>query len=86
MNKNKIKKIISYIFTALCVIVVLLTSIEVVSATKDSRPPSILGYSISYVPTESMEPEIDGGLESLVALTTSIDVNNTTITHKAVKI
>ena len=61
MNKNKIKKIISYILTLLCVVIVLLTSIEVISATKDSRPPSLLGYSISYVPTESMEPEIEAG-------------------------
>ena len=55
------KKIISYAFSLLCVVIILLTSIEVVSATKEARPPQIFGYSISYVPTESMEPEIKAG-------------------------
>jgi signal peptidase I len=74
MNKNKIKKIVSYAFTGLCVILVFLTSLEVISATKDSRPPAIFGYSISYVPTESMEPEIEAGEYIYYKKTTFDDV------------
>jgi signal peptidase I len=74
MNKNKIKKIVSYVFTGLCVILVFLTSFEVISATKDSRPPAIFGYSISYVPTESMEPEIEAGEYIYYKKTTFDDV------------
>lgn len=61
MNKSKTRKIVNWGITLLCVILVLFTSVEVVNASKEGRPPAIFGYSISYVPTESMEPEISAG-------------------------
>ena len=69
------KKIISYAFSLLCVVIILLTSIEVISATKEARPPQIFGYSISYVPTESMEPEIKAGEYIYYKRTTFDDVD-----------
>ena len=60
-NKKLIKKIISGAVTFLCALAVVLTSIEVVSASKEGRPPRMFGYSISYVPTDSMEPTISVG-------------------------
>ena len=61
LMNNKIRKYIGYALTLLCVVIVLLTSVEVISAAKEARPPRMFGYSISYVPTESMEPEIEAG-------------------------
>lgn len=55
------KKIISAVISALCVALCLFVSIEVIVASNQSRPPSFFGYSISYVPTKSMEPEIKAG-------------------------
>ena len=61
MNKNKIKTVLGYLFSIFCVLTVVLTSVEVVDAAKEGRPPQVFGYSVSYVPTESMEPEIMAG-------------------------
>ena len=72
LMNSKVKKYIGHIFTLICVVLVVLTSIEVVSAAIDSRPPSLFGYSVSYVPTESMEPEIEAG-EYIYYKTTSFD-------------
>ena len=83
MNNNK-KSIVSYVLTLLCVLVVLLTSIEVISAAKESRPPRVFGYSISYVPTDSMAPEIDAGEYIYYKQTTFDEVNvNEVIIYKS---
>lgn len=60
-NKKLIKKIISGAITFLCALAVVLTCVEVVSASKEGRPARMFGYSISYVPTNSMEPTISVG-------------------------
>ena len=59
--KKLIKKIVSGAITFLCALAVVLTCVEVVSASKAGRPPRMFGYSISYVPTDSMEPTISVG-------------------------
>jgi signal peptidase I len=46
-----------YVFFALAVILIL----QIVFAIKDSRQPTVLGYSLSFVLTPSMEPTIDAG-------------------------
>lgn len=60
-NKLTKKDIISYIISAICMILCILITIEVISANVSKRPPRIFGYSISYVPTQSMEPVIMAG-------------------------
>ena len=58
------KKIFKYLLEALTFILIGLTLyiiIEVVVANVNNRPPRIFGISISYVPTNSMEPEIMPG-------------------------
>ena len=75
MNKNKIKKVLGYIFSIFCVLTVVLTSVEVVDAAKEGRPPQVFGYSVSYVPTESMEPEIMAGEYIYYKKTTFDDVD-----------
>ena len=57
----KLSKIIYYsligIFTVLCFYI----SFEVINAIKSDLPVSLFSYSISYVPTDSMEDEIMPG-------------------------
>ena len=57
----KLSKIIYYsligVFTVLCFYI----SFEVISAIKNDLPVSLFSYSISYVPTDSMEDEIMPG-------------------------
>lgn len=58
------KKIFKYLLEALTFILIGLTLyiiIEVVVANVNNRPPRIFGISVSYVPTNSMEPEIMPG-------------------------
>jgi signal peptidase I len=58
--KKAIKIIVQtlpYVFFALAVILIL----QIVFAIKDSRQPTVLGYSLSFVLTPSMEPAIDAG-------------------------
>ena len=57
----KKSKIISSILTAFCVIFCLSIVVEVIVANNNQRPPRFFGYSISYVPTNSMEPTINSG-------------------------
>ena len=62
-RKNKeepiYKQIIGYIVSMLCILFCLYITIEVIVANTESRPPRIFGLSVSYVPTESMEPTIN---------------------------
>ena len=55
------KKIISYVVSFLCVLLCLYITIEVINANTHNRPPRIFNLSVSYVPTQSMEPTIDAG-------------------------
>ena len=63
IKKKKIKKktIVTYIISILCLILCLYITIEIISANTNKRPPNILGVSVSYVPTSSMEPTIHTG-------------------------
>lgn len=58
------KKVFKYLLEGLTFILICLTLyiiIEVVVANVNNRPPRIFGISISYVPTNSMEPVITPG-------------------------
>jgi signal peptidase len=77
--KKLIKKIVSGAITFLCALAVVLTCVEVVSASKDGRPPRMFGYSISYVPTDSMEPTISVGDYVLFKKITFDEVNENDI-------
>lgn len=55
------KSISKIAVSAICIIIAILTIALLgvnLSALKKSKPVSVLGYSFSYVPTESMEPTI----------------------------
>ncbi len=60
-NKESLKYILSKFFTAVFFILCITTIFEVVMATVEARTPRFFGYSVSYVPTESMEPTIKAG-------------------------
>ena len=62
-NSKTIKKstIIGYIVSILCLLLCLYITIEVIVANTNNRPPRIFNISVSYVPTESMEPTISAG-------------------------
>ncbi len=45
----------------LCILLCLYITIEVIAANTNHRPPRIFGLSVSYVPTQSMEPTIKAG-------------------------
>ncbi len=62
--KSKIKNIISKITLAIIVTVITLVVYVLISnvvAAKKNEPAKIFGYSYSYVPTNSMEPNIKTG-------------------------
>ena len=59
--KKKVKESIGYIVSFLCLILCLYITIEVIVANTNNRPPAVFGVSVSYVPTESMEPTIEAG-------------------------
>ena len=61
MKKGSIKNIVGYVISFLCLILCLYITIEVIVANTSNRPPSVFGVSVSYVPTESMEPTIEAG-------------------------
>ena len=61
MKKGSIKNIIGYAISFLCLIFCIYITVEVIVANNENRPPSIFGLSVSYVPTESMEPTIEAG-------------------------
>lgn len=60
-SQNNVKKIFGYIFSIISLICCILITVEVISASNEARPPKIFGYSVSYVPTPSMEPYIMAG-------------------------
>lgn len=60
-EKKGIKDIVGYVISALCMILCIFITVEVISANVSKRPPRIFGYSVSYVPTASMEPVIMAG-------------------------
>ena len=60
-KKIKTRTIVTYIISFLCLILCLYITIEIISANSNRRPPNIFGVSISYVPTNSMEPTIHTG-------------------------
>ncbi|MCR5647090.1 MAG: signal peptidase I [Acholeplasmatales bacterium] len=62
-NTKKLKKssIIGYIVSILCLLLCLYITIEVIVANSNNRPPRIFNLSVSYVPTDSMEPTINAG-------------------------
>lgn len=57
----KKSKIIGVILTILCMALCLYIAIGVIVASKQQKPPSFFGISISYVPTDSMEDTIMTG-------------------------
>ncbi len=57
-NKESFKYLLSKFFTAVFFILCVSIILEVVIATVQVRTPRFFGYSVSYVPTESMEPTI----------------------------
>lgn len=63
METKKLKKstIIGYVMSILCILACLYITIEVIISNNEERPPRIFGLSVSYVPTESMEPVINAG-------------------------
>lgn len=77
----KKSKIIGSVFTGLCVLLCLLIAVEVIVANSEQRPPRFFGYSISYVPTNSMEPTINSGDYILFTKATfdDVDVNDVII-------
>ena len=58
-KKISIKGIIGYVLSTLALIICIYIVSEVIMANTNRRPPRVFGLSISYVPTESMEPVID---------------------------
>lgn len=55
------KKLIGYICTGICVILIAYIIIAVIDAKQKNKVPSIFGVSISYVPTDSMKGTIEAG-------------------------
>lgn len=60
-KKSIYSKLISGLFSLLIFVICLFISVKVIIANKEGVPPSIFGYSISEVPTSSMEPTINAG-------------------------
>ena len=74
----KLSKIISYVLIVICTFLCFYISFQIVVAIKNDLPVSLFSYSISYVPTDSMEDEIMPG-ECVLFKKTSfeqIDVND----------
>lgn len=57
----KVNKIINYVIVGLITLLCFYISIEIVVAIKNEMPVSLFSYSVSYVPTDSMENEIMTG-------------------------
>ena len=80
----KLSNIIQYVLIGLTVIFCFYLSIEVVVAVKNELPVSLFSYSISYVPTNSMEDEIMPGDYVLFKKTDFSKVNeNDVIVYKS---
>ena len=78
-KENKVSKIIGYVVSFLWLILCLYITLEVINANNNNRPPRLFGYSVSYVPTNSMENEIMAGEYILFVKTTFDDVNENEI-------
>ena len=74
-KKVKVKSIIAYIVTILCIALCIYIVISVITAKSNKRPPNVFGLSISHVPTASMEPTINTG-DYVLFHTTSFDEVN----------
>ena len=74
-NRESFKFLISKFFTAVFFILCITIILEVVISTVEGRTPRFFGYSVSYVPTESMEPTINAGDYVLFKATTFEEVN-----------
>lgn len=61
VKKSKTKQIITYVVSILLLVLCLYIVLEIIVANSNKRPPNIFGVSVSYVPTESMEPTIHSG-------------------------
>lgn len=72
-KKTKKSTIIGYIVSILCLLLCLYITIEVIVANTNNRPPRIFNISVSYVPTESMEPTISAGS---YVMFTGVNVDN----------
>lgn len=71
-KKFTTKQIVSYVISILCLLLCIGITVEVISANTQKRPPRVFGISVSYVPTESMEPTIMAG-EYIMFTKTSFD-------------
>ena len=71
-NKESFKTLITKFFTAVFFILCASIILEVVLSGVEGRTPQFFGYSVSYVPTESMEPTIMPE-EYVLSHTTSFD-------------
>lgn len=74
-NESKVKRIVSYVISILCLVLCIFITIEVIAANTQGRPPRVFGISVSYVPTESMEPTINAGEYVMYTKTSFKDVN-----------
>ena len=74
----KPSKFISYILIGVCVFFCFYVSLRIVVAIKKDLPVSLFSYSISYVPTDSMEDKIMAGDYVLFKETTfgEVDVDD----------
>ena len=57
-KKIKTKTLIGYIVSIICLLLCLYITVEVIVASNQNRPPRVFNISVTYVPTESMEPTI----------------------------
>lgn len=74
-KESKIKKYASYILSIICLVLCIIITVEVISANTQGRPPRVFGVSVSYVPTESMEPKIKAGEYVMYTKASFDDVN-----------
>lgn len=74
----KVSKFISYILLGVCIFLCFYVSFQIVVAIKRDLPVSLFSYSVSYVPTNSMEDEIMPGDYVLFKKTEfgQVDVND----------
>lgn len=74
-KESKIKRIATYVISIFCLVLCIIITVEVICANTQGRPPRVFGVSVSYVPTESMEPTINAGEYVMYTKTSFDDVN-----------
>ena len=74
-KKKTIKSKVAIIVSAIIFILSVTIIIKVVTANAQNKLPSLFGYSVSYVPTQSMEPTISSD-QYILSQTTSFDKVN----------